>query len=157
NENFAREVMELFTLGRGHYTENDVKNAARAFTGWKYNDNLEFVEIQNQHDTGEKTFLGQTGAFGGEDVLDIILEQKQTARFIARKIYNFFVNAEVVDDAIVEQLADIFYTSDYDIATLMRSIFTAEWFYHEKNIGQQIKSPVVFIAGLQHAFDIEFV
>jgi uncharacterized protein (DUF1800 family) len=156
NENFAREVMELFTLGRGNYTEDDVKNAARAFTGWRYDDNLQFKIVEKLHDNGEKVFLGKKGNFGGEDVLNIILEQKQTARFIALKIYRYFVNADVVDEAIVEELASIFYQSDYDISGLMRHIFTAEWFYDKKNVGQQIKSPVVFMAGLQRAFNIEY-
>lgn len=84
NENFAREVMELFTLGRGNYTEDDIKEAARAFTGWSSNLKGEFVFRRFQHDAGSKTVLGKTGNLGGEDVLDILLQQKQTARFIYR-------------------------------------------------------------------------
>ena len=84
NENFAREVMELFTLGRGHYTEDDVKEAARAFTGWAFDGQGEFVFRQKQHDDGEKTFLGKRGNFDGDDILSILLEQKQTATFITQ-------------------------------------------------------------------------
>ena len=87
----------------------------------------------------------------------MILEQKQTARFVTLKIYKYFVNADQVDEAVVEQLANMFYQSDYDIGALMQHIFTAEWFYSEKNIGQQIKSPMVFMAGLQRAFNIEYL
>ena len=89
NENFAREVMELFTMGRGNYSEKDVKEAARAFTGWGFNLQGEFVFRANQHDDGQKSFLGKTGNFNGDDVINILLEQKQTARFITKKIYRF--------------------------------------------------------------------
>ena len=148
NENFAREVMELFTLGRGNYTENDVKEAARAFTGWAATAKGEFIFRKGQHDYGEKTVLGQTGNFEGEDVLDILLEQKQTAKFITQKIYQFFVNDQP-DKQKIEWLADRFYKSKYDIAKLMEDIFTSDWFYEEKNIGTKIKSPVELLAGIQ--------
>src|SRR3984885_10579646 len=94
NENFAREVMELFTLGRGHYTEQDVKESARAFTGWGADLRGEFVFRKFQHDQGTKTVLGKTGNLDGDDVLNILLEQKQTARFISNKMFRFFVNDE---------------------------------------------------------------
>ncbi|HEY0068323.1 MAG TPA: DUF1800 domain-containing protein [Flavisolibacter sp.] len=148
NENFAREVMELFTLGRGNYTENDVKEAARAFTGWSANVKGEFIFRKNQHDTGSKTILGKTGNMAGEDVLDILLEQKQTARFITRKIYRFFVN-ETEDKEKVEWLANRFYASDYNISKLMEDIFTSDWFYDKKNIGSRIKSPVELLVGIR--------
>ncbi|MBN8674426.1 MAG: DUF1800 domain-containing protein [Chitinophagales bacterium] len=148
NENFAREVMELFTLGRGNYTENDIKEAARAFTGWSSTIKGEFVFRKFQHDAGSKTVLGRTGNFEGGDVLDILLEEKQTARYISQKIYKFFVN-EKPDAQKIEWLADRFYKSDYDIAKLMEDIFTSDWFYEEKNIGAQIKSPVELLVGIQ--------
>lgn len=148
NENFAREVMELFTLGRGNYTENDIKEAARAFTGWTSNLKGEFVFRRNQHDFGSKTVLGKTGNFGGEEVLDILLEQKQTANYLTRKIYSFFVNEEI-DQEKVEWLANRFHQSDYNIGKLMEDIFTSDWFYNEKNIGNRIKSPIELIAGIQ--------
>ncbi|MGC4232175.1 MAG: DUF1800 domain-containing protein [Niabella sp.] len=148
NENFAREVMELFTMGRGNYTEKDVKEAARAFTGWTANGKGEFVFRENFHDNGEKTVLGKTGSFNGDDVLDIILEHKQTAKFITQKIYSFFVN-DKRDDAIVNSLAEQFYNSKYDISALMETIFTSDWFYDPKNIGARIKSPVELLAGIQ--------
>jgi uncharacterized protein (DUF1800 family) len=148
NENFAREVMELFTLGRGNYTENDIKEAARAFTGWASNLQGEFVFRRFQHDFGSKTVLGHTGNFDGEEVLDILLKEKQTARYISQKIYRFFVNEEA-DKSKVEWLSDRFYKSNYDISKLMEDIFTSDWFYEEKNVGAKIKSPVELIVGIQ--------
>ena len=148
NENFAREVMELFTLGRGHYTEQDIKEAARAFTGWAANAKGDFIFRRGQHDYGNKTVLGQTGDFEGDDVLDILLEQKQTAKFISKKIYQFFVNDQP-DMEKIEWMAERFYKSDYDISKLMEDVFTSDWFYDEKNIGTKIKSPVELLAGIQ--------
>lgn len=148
NENFAREVMELFTLGRGNYTENDIKEAARAFTGWGANVKGEFVFRKFQHDSGSKTVLGKTGNFVGEDVLDILLEQKQTAKYIAQKIYRFFVNDEI-DKERTEWLAHRFYQSGYNISKLMEDIFTSDWFYNEKNIGVKIKAPIELLAGIR--------
>jgi uncharacterized protein (DUF1800 family) len=148
NENFAREVMELFTLGRGNYTEHDIKEAARAFTGWTSNARGEFIFRKNQHDYGTKTVLGNTGDYDGNDVLDILLEQKQTALYITQKIYKFFVN-DKVDAQKVSWLADRFYNSNYDISKLMEDIFTSEWFYDDKNVGAKIKSPVELIAGIR--------
>jgi uncharacterized protein (DUF1800 family) len=154
NENFAREVMELFTLGRGHYTEHDIKEAARAFTGWSANIKGEFVFRRLQHDDGSKTIFGKTANFSGEEVLDLLLEQKQTAYFITQKIYSYFVN-EKVDADKVAWLATRFYKSDYNIAALMEDIFTAEWFYSEKNIGAKIKSPVELLVSIQRLLPME--
>lgn len=148
NENFAREVMELFTLGRGHYTEADIKEAARAFTGWAASAQGEFIFRKGQHDFGNKMVLGQTGDFDGDDVLDILLEQKQTAQFITQKIYRFFVH-EQPDSQKIAWLSDRFFKSKYDIAQLMEDIFTSDWFYEEKNIGTKIKSPIELLAGIQ--------
>ena len=148
NENFAREVMELFTMGRGNYTEHDVKEAARSFTGWGANTKGEFVFRKFQHDDGSKTVLGKTGNFDGDEVLEILLDQKQTAKFISQKLYRFFVN-DTIDPRKADWMADRFYKSDYDIGTLMEDIFTSDWFYDEKNIGCKIKSPVELLVGMQ--------
>jgi len=148
NENFAREVMELFTLGRGNYSEDDIKEAARAFTGWGANVQGDFVFRKGQHDDGTKTVLGHTGRFDGDDVLDILLEQKQTARFICTKIYRFFVNDQP-DQQQVQWLTDRFYQTNYDISKLMEDVFTSDWFYEDKNIGTRIKSPVELLVGIQ--------
>ena len=154
NENFAREVMELFTMGRGNYTENDVKEAARAFTGWGYNLQGEFEFRKNQHDNGLKTVLGKTGDFNGDDVLNILLEQKQTARHITKKMYKYFVN-DKVDDAKIEWLSNRFYQNGYDIKKLVEDFFTADWFYDEKNIGTKIKSPIELLAGIRRILPME--
>jgi uncharacterized protein (DUF1800 family) len=148
NENFAREVMELFTMGRGNYTEEDVKEAARAFTGWGANLQGEFVFRKFQHDNGNKNFLGRSGNFDGDDVLNILLEQKQTANFVAKKIYRFFVN-DIVDEEKVSWLGNRFYQNNYNIKSLMEDILTSDWFYDEKNIGARIKSPVELIVGIR--------
>jgi uncharacterized protein (DUF1800 family) len=154
NENFAREVMELFTMGRGHYSEQDVKEAARAFTGWGANAQGEFVFRPFQHDDRTKTVLGRSGNFDGDQVLDILLEQKQTARFICVKIYRYFVHDQP-DEQRVEAMADRFYQSHYDIQDLMEAIFTSDWFYSERNIGSKIKSPIELLAGIRRILPMQ--
>jgi uncharacterized protein (DUF1800 family) len=154
NENFAREVMELFTMGRGNYTENDVKEAARAFTGWAFEPRGGFIFRRNQHDSGSKIFLGKTGDFDGDDILNILLEHKQTANFISKKIYRYFVN-ENVDDKNQQWLSNRFYNNQYDIAKLLNDIYTSDWFYDEKNIGTKIKSPVELIAGIRRLLPMQ--
>lgn len=154
NENFAREVMELFTMGRRNYSESDVKEGARAFTGWGFNLRGEFMERPFLHDNGTKTFLGKTGNFDGDDILDIILEQKATAKFITQKIYKFFVNEEL-DTEKVQFLSDRFYQSNYNIQELMNDIFASEWFYEEKNIATKIKSPVELLVGVRRLIPMQ--
>ena len=118
NENFAREVMELFTLGRGNYTEKDIKEGARSFTGWGFDKQGEFMFRKPTHDDGEKTFLGQTGNFDGDQILDIILKNPQTAIFITQKIYKYFVN-ENLDNNKVDYLSARFFENNYDIAKVV--------------------------------------
>jgi uncharacterized protein (DUF1800 family) len=154
NENFAREVMELFTIGRGNYTEMDVKEAARAFTGWSSRFNGDFIFRPFFHDADEKIFLGVRGNFTGDDILEILLEQKQTAAFITQKIYRYFVN-DIEDADIINELANFFYQSNYDIRALMKNIFTSDWFYDEKNIGCKIKSPIELLAGLRRMLPMQ--
>lgn len=154
NENFAREVMELFTMGRGKYTEKDIREAARAFTGWGYDKEGVFNERKKLHDPGIKTFLGKTGNFTGDDILNIILEQKSTAEFITAKIYTFFVN-EKPDPEIIKNLSQNFYQSGYDIKKLMHEIFSGSWFYDAKNIGNRIKSPTELLAGMMRILPMD--
>lgn len=154
NENFAREVMELFTMGRGNYTEHDVKEAARAFTGWAFNAKGEFVFRKFQHDDGNKTFLGKTGNYDGDDILNILLENKQTANYISKKIYRYFVN-ENVDDTNQQWLSKRFYSNNHDIAKLLEDIYTSDWFYAEKNIGTRIKSPIELLAGIRRLLPMQ--
>jgi uncharacterized protein (DUF1800 family) len=155
NENFARELMELFTIGRGHYTETDVKESARAFTGWGADPQGNFNFRPGQHDEGIKTFFGKTANLSGEDILEILLEQKQTAIFITRKIFRFFVNENADEEKVIE-LASRFYEGGYDIRDLMIRIFTAPWFYDPQNIGIQIKSPVLWMVGMRRQLPMEF-
>lgn len=154
NENFARELMELFTLGEGHYTEQDIKESARAFTGYAHNLKGDFVLRKFQHDQGDKTFFGKTGNFSGEDIVAIILEQKQCARFISKKIYKYFVN-DVVNEAHLEAMTEVFF-KDYDIAKLMQFVFQSDWFYNEENIGSKIKSPIEFLVGMNQLVPVTF-
>lgn len=147
NENFAREVMELFTLGRGNYTEQDVKEAARAFTGYGFDKTGTFKFRTQQHDYGMKIFQGKSGNFSGEDILQLILDKKECAYFITKKIYSFFVN-DLVDENIVQQLSIQFYQTNYDIKILMKTIFSSTWFYEAKNIAAKIKSPIELITGM---------
>lgn len=155
NENFARELMELFTIGRGNYTEQDVKEAARAFTGYGFDKTGEFKFRIQQHDFGTKIFLGKSGSFTGDDILQIILKKNECAYFITKKIYRFFVN-DNPDETIVKQLAKHFYESNYDIKGLLKEIFSSDWFYDEMNIAAKIKSPIELLVGLSRIIPIDF-
>lgn len=156
NENFARELMELFTLGIGNYTEKDIKEAARAFTGWHINLKGFYEFDPGAHDDGEKTFLGQTGHFGGEDIIRIILEQPAAAKFICRKIYREFVNPTVNEKRVAE-LAEYFRSNDYNIGMVMLKLFTSDWFYDSEHIGSKIKSPVELITGIKRLVNLQWV
>jgi len=156
NENFAREVMELFTLGRGNYTELDIKESARAFTGWAYNGKTgEYAFNAKVHDEGNKNFLGKIGNFHGEDILDIITANKQTAVFICTKLYRYFVN-DIPDNDHINQMADVFYKGNYEITPLLEFVFQADWFYDDKNTGNLVKSPIEFLVGLNRQFYISY-
>jgi uncharacterized protein (DUF1800 family) len=146
NENFGRELLELFTLGEGHYSEADIKAAARAFTGWSVDRETGlFVEHPQQHDDGEKTFLGQTGRFGGDDVVAILLRQPRTAETIVEKLWREFVSLKP-DPAAVKRLAASF-RADYQIKPLLRSILLSAEFRDPANRGALIKSPIDLIVG----------
>lgn len=140
NENFAREIMELFTMGVGNYTEKDIREAARAFTGWNYAD-VNFVVNKDQHDDGEKTVLGKTGRFDGVDVIDIIMQQPCTADYLAGKIYRYFVREEL-SPVLQKQLGATLRDSHYEIRPLLEKIFLSRDFYSRASVGTQIKSPV---------------
>ncbi|PWS31062.1 DUF1800 domain-containing protein [Pedobacter paludis] len=155
NENFARELMELFTLGRGNYSEQDIKESARSFTGWQYDKDGTFIFRPNLHDDGTKTFFGKIGNFQGENIIDIILEKPETSQFIARKVYKFFVN-DNPNEEHVKELATHFYNSKYDISELIRKMFTSDWFYAPENVGTKIKSPAEFLVGLSREFYVTY-
>ena len=140
NENFGRELLELFTLGVGNYTEQDIREASRAFTGWT-NDVLEFRFDPALHDAGPKQFLGRKGNFGGEEIVDIILAQPAASEFIAAKLYRFFVRDEI-SDATRQVLGKTFREADYEIKPLLKTIFLSRDFHSEPSVATQIKSPV---------------
>ena len=146
NENFAREVMELFTMGVGNYSEMDVREAARAFTGWNF-ENLDFVVHPALHDDEPKTFLGRTGNFDGVDVLDIILEHPATADYIASKIYRFFVH-EDPSPALQAELGAVFRDNGYEVRPLLTRIFLSRDFYSAASYGAHIKGPVEHVITL---------
>ena len=154
NEDFARELCELFTLGRDiDYTEKDVTEIARAFTGWSIDQYGKFMVRPNQHDEGKKTIFGKTGNFNGEDVLEMILENQHTADHIAKKVYRFFVREEINRQQIKE-LSDVLYQSNYDIEKMMRHLFTASWFYEAQ--GELIKSPIELVVVFGRMFDLKY-
>lgn len=140
NENFAREVMELFTMGVGNYIEKDVREAARAFTGWNF-DNLDFVVDKEKHDDGVKTFLGRTGNFNGVDVLKIIFEQPVTADYIAGKVYKYFVRDDISPEQKA-QLGKILRDNNYEMKPLLLTLFMSKDFYSAASYGSHIKGPV---------------
>ena len=143
NENFGRELLELFTMGVGNYSERDVREAARAFTGWT-NDVLVFKFDANQHDAGAKTFLGKTGPFDGEDIVDTILAQPVTAEFMTAKLYRFFVRDEI-DGAVKTELARTYRDSGYRMKPLLKRIFLSKDFYSQPAVATEIKSPVQLV------------
>ena len=147
NENFAREVMELFALGEGHYTERDITEAARAFTGWTLDRaNGAFVYRPNNHDPGVKTVFGKTGRFNGDDVLKLIVKQPQASRFITRKLWSFFA-AEDPSEELVDRLASEFRQSGQNFKPVLRAMFMSEEFYAPEVVRQQVKSPVQWLVG----------
>jgi uncharacterized protein (DUF1800 family) len=154
NENFAREVMELFTLGEGRYTERDVKEAARAFTGWSLErETGAFVYRRAWHDDGEKTVLGRTGRLDGADVLDLLLERPETAQHIVTKLWLEFVSP-TPDAAEVRRIASVFRAERYEVKPLMKALLTSEAFWDPANRASLIKSPVDLVVGTMRTFGI---
>jgi uncharacterized protein (DUF1800 family) len=157
NENFGRELLELFSMGIGTYTEDDVKECARAFTGWSIKTVLntgpfgrnvwEYQFNPDQHDYGEKEFLGERGPFDGEDVIAIIVRQPATARFLARRLYLFFVSDEP-DEAAIEALAQVYQESGHDIRAVMRALLLSDAFRSEAALYAKVKSPAEHVVGL---------
>lgn len=147
NENFAREVMELFALGEGHYTEKDISEGARALTGWSY-DRLaqKFIHRPFWHDRGEKVIFARRGNFDGQDFLEMIVAQPQAARFITAKLWNFFAG-EMPSEELVTVLADIFRKSNNTFKPVLRAMFSSEEFYSPSIVRNQVKSPVQWLVG----------
>jgi uncharacterized protein (DUF1800 family) len=157
NENYAREVMELFSLGVGNYTEKDIREAARAFTGW-HADGDRFAFKPDLHDDGQKTVLGRTGNLNGDDVVAAVLDRPATARYLVRKLYRFFVSeSHQPPDALLQPLADSFSKSDYDIAGLVRTLLRSRHFFSDHAYRQRVKSPVEFVLGCVRATESRVV
>ena len=164
NENYGRELLELFSMGVGNYTEQDIKQAARAFTGWTFTQPIplypyghytpEFVYDDDDHDHGVKTFLGETGRFNGEDIVDIIVKQPAAARFICRHLYNFFVADEPQvpawdiepprDPEAIKALEDAYFESGGEIRSVLRVLFNSDFFKNARQM--RVKSPVELVA-----------
>jgi uncharacterized protein (DUF1800 family) len=154
NENFAREVMELFTLGEGHYGERDIKEAARAFTGWSLDrDTGEYRYRPFFHDAGEKTVLGRTGRLDGDDVIDILLARPETARFIVAKLWRELISP-TPEAAEVERLAADFRRARYEVKPLVRALLASDAFWAPGNRASLVKSPVDLVVGTLRTFDI---
>jgi uncharacterized protein (DUF1800 family) len=158
NENYGRELLELFSMGIGNYTEDDVKNCARAFTGWTLKNPIpgaqpfgrfgwEFEFRPDLHDYGEKEFLGERGNFDGADTIDIIVRQPSTAQFVARRLHNFFVS-DTPDQEAIDQLAAVFVSSQYDIRAVMRTLFMSDFFRSPKAYYARVKSPAEHVIGV---------
>ncbi|MBT8145317.1 MAG: DUF1800 domain-containing protein [Gammaproteobacteria bacterium] len=155
NENFAREIMELFTMGVGNYSETDIREGARAFTGWNFED-LEFVINEDQHDDSSKTFLGRTGNFSGVEVIDIIMEQPVTAEYIAGKVYRFFVRDEISPE-LQSELGSVLRDADYEISALLETIFLSRDFYSPASVGTHLKSPVELAVSTYRKLGLDYV
>jgi uncharacterized protein (DUF1800 family) len=153
NENLARELMELFTLGVGNFTEQDVKEAARALTGWSVTDSA-FRERPQWHDDGEKQILGQRGTFDGVDLQRILLQHPATAKRLAWRLRSTFMGENVVDDAAMSQLADSLREHDLDIGWAVETILRSNLFFSDANIGSRVCGPVEFSVGACHALEL---
>ena len=146
NENYARELMELFTLGIGNYTENDVRESARAFTGYTLDADDQFVFNQRIHDNGSKTFLGRTGNFTGDDIVNIIFQQPVAAQFFARKLLEFYVYDDP-EPQLVDGVAGLLRRNDFELAPVMSALLRSNVFYSDRAYRALVKSPTEFIVG----------
>ena len=168
NENYGRELLELFSMGIGNYTEDDIKECARAFTGWTLG-NAEYMAVRAQkdsiwpygriawhfdyrdedHDGGEKTFLGETGNFDGEDIIQIIAKQDATAEFICTRLFQFFAADEVTDEGrpVIDAMKETYFESDYEIKNVLRTLFNSEYFKSNEARFARVKGPVELVVG----------
>lgn len=152
NENYARELMELFCLGVGNYTERDIQETARCFTGWEIRRG-QYQFNKHQHDFGNKSIFGQTGKFDGDDAIRIILQQDAAPRFIARKLVNYFCCDQPVSEGLTEPLADQLRQNDFHMEPVVRRILTSRYFYSQASIGRKIRSPVDLAIGMLRCLD----
>ncbi len=168
NENYGRELLELFSMGIGNYTEDDIKECSRAFTGWTLG-NAEYMAIraakdsiwpygriawhfdyrEEDHDDGEKTFLGETGRFNGEDIIAIIAKQESTARFVATRLFQFFAADEITEygEKAIKEMMDTYFSSGYQVRDMLRALFKSEYFKSEEARFARVKGPVEMVVG----------
>lgn len=180
NENYARELMELFSMGEGNYSEDDVRQGARAFTGWRItlppqrnpppglsdaarNEFInqaystydqEFEVVERAHDSGVKTFLGETGSWDGDDIIDIIMKQRATGRFVARRLFSEFAYRNP-DEATVDQLANVWDESGHNVKEIVRAILVSDEFYSMRAYRSLIRCPIDFVVGAVRGLEIE--
>jgi uncharacterized protein (DUF1800 family) len=158
NENYGRELPELFSMGIGNYSEDDVKNCARAFTGWSLKNTIpaaqpygrfdwEFEFRPDLHDYGEKVFLGEHGNFDGTDIVDIIVRQPATAQFLAKRLYLYFVS-DTPDQSAIDELAQVYFDTRYDTRAMVKSLFTSDYFQTENAYYAKVKCPAEHVAGI---------
>ena len=168
NENFGRELLELFSMGVGNYTEDDIKECSRAFTGWTLG-NVEYMSVRatkdsiwpygriawhfgyrsEDHDDGEKTFLGEKGRFNGEDIIDLIVRNEATANFICKRIFQFFGSDEIDQhgNLVVEDMVRAYFDSGYEIRSVLRALFNSEYFKSDRSMLARVKGPAEYIVG----------
>ena len=168
NENFGRELLELFSMGIGNYSEDDIKECARAFTGWTLG-NAEYMSIraakdsiwpygriawhfdyrESDHDNGEKTFLGETGNFNGDDIIAIIVKQESTARFVATRLFQFFAADDVTEEGeqVIKEMMATYFSSGYQIRDMLRTLFHSEYFKSDESHFARVKGPAEMVVG----------
>ncbi|MDP9018501.1 MAG: DUF1800 domain-containing protein [Candidatus Eremiobacteraeota bacterium] len=155
NENYARELMELFTLGHGNYSEADIRESARAFTGWSVDRRSgQFVQNSRQHDDGSKHFLGQTGNFNGNDIVNIIFKQPACAKFFATELLSFFVYDDP-EPQLVAQVASLLTKHDFNLAPVMSAMLSSNVFFSDRAYRALVKSPVEFVVGSYKVFGLK--
>ncbi len=161
NENWSRELLELFTMGVDQYTQTDIQEASRAFTGWTFERNrrdlnnfdFEFEFVPQLHDFGQKTFLGRTGAWDGDDIIDIVFDQDVVARFISRKLWEFFAYPEP-SDQLISELARVFRESGYELRPLLSAVFRHPEFYSERSRRALMKSPTEMLVNFMREMEL---
>jgi uncharacterized protein (DUF1800 family) len=154
NENLARELMELFTLGIGHYTEQDVKEAARALTGWRVTDDNNFEEVPARRDDGEKTILGKKGRWKGDDLVRILLAHPATTHRLAIRVCELFMGEGAVSAAGINELADGLRRRDLDVGWAVATVLRSRAFFSEGNVGKRVLSPAEYVIGAARALEL---
>ena len=154
NENYARELMELFTLGIGNYTETDVRESARAFTGWNLDRSFAFADVPARHDDGSKTFLGRTGTFSGTDIVQIIFQQPAAAKLFANRLLSFFVYNDP-EPPLVDAIAALLRKNGFALQPVMSTLLRSNVFFSDRAYRALVKGPVEFVVGSAQLFGVK--